>query len=243
MTKDAVAVPDAAPLRPAEIDAAAIDDLDSARAARDAAKSDAERARLDRLYMERLLAESAPASALGELRSLLADERFDPPLYYNIGNALARLGDPESAATAYRKAIDQRRGDYPRALNNLGVVLLRTGDAAEAEASFLDAIRRENSAYPEAHYNLGRLYQARGESELAVRHLRRAVRYDPTNVSAALLLAPMLAADGDREEALKILRALRPIDEQERRRVADARARITVGGKSDDRKPGDGGTG
>lgn len=229
-----VTVPESAPLEAAE--APAVDDLDSVRAARDAAKSDAERTRLDRLYIDRLVTESTPEYALGELRSMLADERFDPPLYYNIGNALARLGDTGTAVTAYRKAIDQRKGDYPRALNNLGVVLLKTGDAAEAETVFLDALRRENSVYPEASYNLGRLYNSRGEADLARRHLRRAVRYDPNHVPAVLLLAELLSADGDREEAIKILDGVRSTDEEERRRVSTTRAAINnARGTNDDR--------
>lgn len=221
-------IPDAAQLGASDGATAAdnVDNLESVRAARDAAKTDAERTRLDRLYIDRLVAESAPESALGELRSLLADERFDPPLYYNIGNALTRLGDLGTAATAYRKAIDQRKGDYPRALNNLGVVLLRTGNTAEAEASFLDALRRENSVYPEASYNLGRLYNSRGESDLAMRHLRRAVRYDPNHVPAVLLLAELLSADDDREEAIKILNGVRSTDSENRRRIDAARAAI-----------------
>lgn len=200
--------------------------LDSLRAEIKDAKSDAERARLERRFVERLNTDATREESLTELRALIAGERFDPQFYYNIGNTLARIGDPIAAATAYRKAIEQRKGNYPRALNNLGVVLMRAGEAAAAETAFLDALRQEQFTYPEAHYNLGRLYHARGETDLAIRQWRRTLRLNPSHTPAALLLAAGLAADGDRDEALKILAAARPADAEARRSVADARNEI-----------------
>ena len=200
--------------------------LDSLRLEIKDAKSDAERARLERRLVERLATDATRAESLVELRALLEGTRFDPQFYYNVGNMLARMNDPGAAATAYRKAIKQRKGNYPRALNNLGVVLLRAGDSAEAEAAFLDALRQEHFTYPEAHYNLGRLYHARGETELAIRQWKRALRLNPAHTPAAVLLAAALAADGDSDEALKTLAATRPADDEARRRVADAANKI-----------------
>jgi tetratricopeptide (TPR) repeat protein len=200
--------------------------LDSLRAEIKEAKSDTERARLERRFVELLATDATRDETLVELRALLDGTRFDPQFYYNVGNMLARMNDPGAAATAYRKAIKQRKGNYPRALNNLGVVLLRAGDSAEAETAFLDALRQEQFTYPEAHYNLGRLYQARGETELAVRQWRRALRLNPAHTPAALLLANALAADGEEEEALKTLAAARPTDTEARRSIADARVKI-----------------
>src|SRR5262249_50692623 len=108
------------------------------------------------------------------LGSMLAENRFDPQSFYNIGNAFARLGDASGAVVSYRKAIDQRKGRYSRALNNLGVVLMRLGDLPQAGDSFLEALKLENFRYAEASYNLGRVYTAQGQMDLAVREWHRA---------------------------------------------------------------------
>src|SRR6185369_9484048 len=104
-------------------------------------------------------------------------------------NSLARLDDNNGAVEAYRKAIDQRKGNYSRALNNLGVVLLRIGRWDESYDALLSALKLESFRYSEASYNLGRLYAARGQSDLAVREWRRALAVDPKHSAAAAALS------------------------------------------------------
>ncbi len=144
-----------------------------------------ERSRLQLKLVEHLAAKGLKQEAVTELQSLSNEQRFDPPGFYNIANAQARLGDSESAVNTYRKAIDQRKGHYSRALNNLGVVLLRLGRWDEAYDAFMSAMRLEGFRYAEASYNLGRLYAARGENDLAVREWRRALKVDPEHPAAA----------------------------------------------------------
>jgi len=114
---------------------------------------------------------------------------FDPVGFYNLGNALARLGRNEASIAAYRKAITQRKGFYSRALNNLGVVLLRTGRWDEAQEALVSALRIENFRYAEASYNLGRVYAARGQNDLAAREWRRVLAIDPQHDGAKQALA------------------------------------------------------
>ena len=114
---------------------------------------------------------------------------LDPVGFYNLGNALARLGHNEAAIAAYRKAITQRKGFYSRALNNLGVVLLRTGRWDEAQEALVSALRLENFRYAEASYNLGRVYAARGQNDLAAREWRRVLAIDPQHDAAKQALA------------------------------------------------------
>jgi tetratricopeptide (TPR) repeat protein len=127
--------------------------------------------------------------ALAELHKILNDDGFDPAGYYNLGNAFARLGESEAAIAAYRRAIEQRKGNYSRAHNNLGVVLLREGRWDESYDALIAALKIENFRYSEASYNLGRLYAARGQNDLAVREWRRALAVDPKHTAAAEALA------------------------------------------------------
>ena len=136
-----------------------------------------------------LVAAGKKAEALAELRSMVSTDVFDPQNFYNAGNAFARLGDNEGAIQAYRKAIEQRKGHYSRALNNLGVVLLRTGRWDEAYEALASALKLEGFRYAEASYNLGRLYAARGENDMAVREWRRVLTLDPQHTGAADALA------------------------------------------------------
>jgi tetratricopeptide (TPR) repeat protein len=136
-----------------------------------------------------LVAADKKVEALTELRFIVSTDVFDPQNFYNAGNAFARLGDNDGAIQAYRKAIEQRKGHYSRALNNLGVVLLRTGRWDEAYEALSSALKLEGFRYPEAGYNLGRLYAARGENDLAVREWRRVLTLDPHHTGAADALA------------------------------------------------------
>ena len=148
-----------------------------------------DRNRLQLKLAEELSKTGHKTEALSELSSILNANAVDPIGYYNLGNAFARLGETESAITAYRRAIEQRNGGYSRAHNNLGVLMLREGRWDEAYDSFLSALKLENFRYAEASYNLGRVYSARGQNDLAVREWRRALAVDPKHDAAAQALA------------------------------------------------------
>ncbi|HEY8225859.1 MAG TPA: tetratricopeptide repeat protein [Pyrinomonadaceae bacterium] len=155
----------------------------------EAAATPQERLRLQLKLAELFVADNKKSEAIAELHTASSVEAFDPQSFYNIGNALARMGDTDGAITSYRKAINQRNGGYSRALNNLGVVLLRVGRWDEAFDALSSALKVENFRYAEASYNLGRLYAARGQMDLAVREWRRAVAVDPHHSAAAQSLA------------------------------------------------------
>jgi tetratricopeptide (TPR) repeat protein len=166
-----------------------------------------ERARLQRTLVDYLVALNRKSEAITELRAMSRENRVDAVGFYNIGNALARLGDTETAIAAYRKAIDQRKGKYPHALNNLGVVLIRQARWDEALEALQAALKQENSRYGEASYNLGRLYAARGETKLAIDAWTRALAVQPDHLDAALALARALAADGNPERGIAVIDA------------------------------------
>ncbi len=183
------------------------DRLETLRAKIKAAKNEGERARVRRMLIDYLVAMNKKDEALKELHAMAQEERFDPVSFYNIGNALARLGDDDGAIEAYHKAIEQRRGNYSRALNNLGVVLLRRGRLDEAYEALASALRLENFRYAEASYNLGRLYTVRGETQLAIREWTSAINAQPDHADAALALARAYAQAGSPERSLAILDA------------------------------------
>lgn len=154
-----------------------------------------ERTRLQLKLADYLVSSGMKQQAIAELHAMSDEERFDPQGFYNIANALARLGETDKAISTYRKAIEQRKGRYSRASNNLGVILMRQGFWDEAYESFMSALRIESFRYAEASYNLGRLYAARGEGDLAFREWRRAVAVDPEHKLAAQALASASTAE------------------------------------------------
>lgn len=140
------------------------------------------------------------------MSAIASSNAFDPVGFYNLGNALARVGHNEAAIAAYRKAITQRKGFYSRALNNLGVVLLRTGRWDEAQESLVSALRLENFRYAEASYNLGRVYAARGQNDLAAREWHRVLAIDPQHDGAKQALA-----NGNNEERIVVATSVKHV--------------------------------
>ena len=181
------------------------DRLSALRVQIEAAKTDNERGRLQRMLIDYLVALGKKSEAIAELRVMSRADRLDPIGFYNIGNALARLGDTDTAIDAYRKAIKQRHGNYARAFNNLGVMFLRQGRWDEAQEALATALRLENFRYSEASYNLGRVYAARGEADLAIREWSRALMVAPDHTDAAIALARAYAEDGSAERGVAVL--------------------------------------
>ena len=182
-------------------------ELEELRAKMRAEKNGVERVRSQREYVERLLELGRRAEAVTELRAMALEERFDPQFFYNVGNALARLGESNAAADAYRKAVTQRRGNYSRAQHNLGVVLMRLGRWEEARDALNAALRLEHGTYAEASYNLGRLHALQGEAGLAINEWTRTLRLRPDHANAAAALARAMTEDGDAEGGLAVLDA------------------------------------
>ena len=162
---------------------------------------------LQRKLADELIASGNKAEAIKELKSIVAADLFDPSGLYNIGNSLARLGASDEAIEAYRKAIDQRKGNYSRALNNLGVVLLRQGRWDESYEALSAASKLENFHYAEASYNLGRLFAARGQNDLAIREWHRVLKIDPNHSAAKLAIANI----GTEETIVKAQPATAPV--------------------------------
>ena len=165
------------------------DPIVSLREEIEGAATPADRIRLQLKLADLLASTGKKMEALAELQLIANSNAFDPVGFYNLGNSFARLGESEAAITAYRTAIEQRKGRYSRAYNNLGVLLLRTGRWDEAQDALLSALKLEGFRYAEASYNLGRVYSARGQNDLAFREWRRALVVDPDHDAAKQALA------------------------------------------------------
>ena len=168
----------------------------------EAAATPADRIRLQLKLADHFVSTGNKTEALKELDSVASSGAFDPTGFYNLGNSYARLGQSESAITAYRQAIEQRNGNYSRAYNNLGVVLLREGRWDEAYESLIAASKLEHFRYAEASYNLGRVYAARGQHDLAAREWKRTLDIDPKHDAAAQALAR-----GNTSETITVVKA------------------------------------
>ena len=167
----------------------AVSDIQALRDEITAAPNEFERGQLRLKLVDLLVSKGMKQEAIADLQSFSREDRFNPQGFYNLANAQARLGDSEGAVNTYRKAIEQRKGRYSKALNNLGVILLRLGRWDEAYDAFMGALRVESFRYPEASYNLGRLYALRGENDLAIREWRRALAINPEHSAAAKAIA------------------------------------------------------
>src|SRR5205814_912551 len=68
----------------------------------DAAPTAEEKMDLQLKLVEQLVRAGKKQEARNQLGPMLAEDRFDPQAFYNIGNAFARLGDLEGAVVSYR---------------------------------------------------------------------------------------------------------------------------------------------
>jgi Flp pilus assembly protein TadD len=151
------------------------------------------------------LAGGAPGIALQVADELLAVHPDDADALTRRGEALAALGRPEDAETAYREALTAAP-THVRALLALGRLRLPK-NAAEAESIFaqIDAIDPHNAA---ALNDLGVARDLQGHHTGAQEAYRKALAAQPTSSSAQINLGLSLALSGDANGAIAVLRPL-----------------------------------
>ena len=124
----------------------------------------------------------------------------DPRAIYNIGVCHYELWQTEEAITFYKRAIELKHGNYPRASYALGVALEDQGRLAEAKQAYEQA--RNNFA--PAIYKLGVLEARSGEFTKAADLFRDAASRKGKHVPASHNnLGVMLARLGLLKEAEK----------------------------------------
>lgn len=125
----------------------------------------------------------APAESLAALERLAVELPDAAEAHFGLGNALARMGRVDAAASAFRRAVALRPG-YAEALANLGG--LTNDEAMTRRALMIDPLLAS------ANSNLARMLAGRGEIKEAMERLRRALRAEPGHREARLNLGRLL---------------------------------------------------
>ncbi len=133
--------------------------------------------------------------------SFNAEEEIQPTtqLYLELGKCYAKLGEPDSARTAYEDAI-RLDSNNPTVYMWLGQLLEETGDLEEALEYSLKgaALRPEDSDY---EYVIGTLYYRLGQTEKAIEYLKPVAEEQPWHQGAQYNLGQALLRLGQEEEA------------------------------------------
>lgn len=125
-----------------------------------------------------------------------------------LGLILMQMDRAGEAVTLLRERAQAGRGDY-LVLWFLGEALNRSGALSESpeEAEALNALARSvelNPGVPQARVLLAKLLARRGQLDLAVQHLTRALELDPENVSATYQLAQVYQKKGNSTRAREL---------------------------------------
>jgi Flp pilus assembly protein TadD len=123
--------------------------------------------------------------------------------WFNLGNALQKVGRTSEAEAAWRKATELEPGMAP-AWNNLAGMALERGDLEEAERLSEKAIAAGGGG-PSA-VTLGRILDAQGKTEEAVAAYRRAASAGPQSSVALNNLGSVLERTGRLDEAAAAFR-------------------------------------
>jgi tetratricopeptide (TPR) repeat protein len=163
------------------------------------------------LFVSRLSDPDAvsPAELSGYLKLLDQARRRNrssalPP--YLQGRIHELEGNPDRAATLYQASLDRAASFYPAA-QALAVLLLKTGKAEQA-AMVLEQIAGQLPQIGSVQYPLAEAYYETGQLEAASEAVAKVLLEDPDRPDALLLRARVLAAEGNWNQALRLLNLL-----------------------------------
>jgi tetratricopeptide (TPR) repeat protein len=121
------------------------------------------------------------AQAIRLYEQILAIRPDLSDIHNNLGHALAALGRPTAAVTAFARAVELKPA-YPEALCNWGLALAELDRLDEAEAKYRQAIEVA-PRFAGAHNNLGLLLKATGRLMDAKRAFKQAIALAPKDFS------------------------------------------------------------
>src|SRR3989440_7308918 len=114
-------------------------------------------------------------AAIRNFQQAVALQPAFPSAHNRLGRTLMLKGQFAAAADEFRKAIEQRGGNYAVAQYNLGFALQQQGENEQALAAYRDAINSGGGKYPDAFYQTGVLLGALGRWQESADALRKAV--------------------------------------------------------------------
>jgi len=130
-----------------------------------------------------------------------------PTAHYNMGNLLNRMGKPDEAAAAFRRAA-ALSPDFVEAHANLGAALHLAKRYDNAVAAYRRALEIQPDS-AELHHNLGAVYRATGRHDAAAECYRQAVQRAPNRLDFQERLAATLQDLGAYDEAADAFRRVR----------------------------------
>ena len=135
------------------------------------------------------------AAAIRHYRRSIELDSASATAHYNLATLLAAGGSLDEAVRHFRRAVALRPG-HAAAHNNLGAVLRALGRLAEATPYFERAVALDASNAA-AHNNLASALASTGRAADAVRHYRRALELEPDGIESLTSLAWILATTGE----------------------------------------------
>jgi tetratricopeptide (TPR) repeat protein len=119
---------------------------------------------------------------------------------YNVGVALANVGDRELALNAHRRSI-RLRPDSARGHHAVADLLYQMGHKQEAMVHYRETVRLEPQRYA-AHVQIGNLLLEEGDEDAALAEYREAIRLDPDSPGAHISLGRLLFLLGKIDAAI-----------------------------------------
>jgi tetratricopeptide (TPR) repeat protein len=114
-------------------------------------------------------------AAVRDLRRAVELQPDFPSAHNRLGRALLLKGQEAAAAEEFRKAVEQRGGNYPTAQYNLGFALQQQGERAKAIEAYRGAIESRGGNYPDAIYQVGTILYEQGRWDEAAESFKRTI--------------------------------------------------------------------
>ncbi len=129
---------------------------------------------------------------------LASSETAKAQYYYCIGLAHQQSGSGSEALQAFEKSRELNDNYNPALVAVAETLIDRDLDRA---VNYCTTALENESRNPHAHFVMAKCYRAKGNTELAIESLKRAVDSDPHYDAASLMLAGLLEKLGKSEEA------------------------------------------
>lgn len=150
--------------------------------------------------------------AVAGYREALRADPEDPSLNVKIAPLLARIGQGAEGARCFRRASERHLAagftDRAAAVCANAVQVFPLEPSFRRELARLHALRGRRADAVGALVEGGRALAGSRQRPAAASLLRGALELEPMHVEARLTLAPILAAQGEREEARSLVRGL-----------------------------------